>query len=89
MKHIRLVIGLTAVAALGATAASAAPKHHARNVHHTRTPAIVEHARNPHSSFEPARMIEAKPGVFISSYGCISDDGYGRWTYCGQGRGGD
>jgi hypothetical protein len=31
-------------------------------------------------------MIEARPGVFISSYGCITDEGYGRWTYCGQDR---
>jgi hypothetical protein len=41
----------------------------------------------PRAGFGPARMIEARPGVFISSYGCIQDEGYGRWTYCGQGRG--
>jgi hypothetical protein len=80
MKQICRVIGLTAVA-LGATAASAAPKHHARNVHHTRTPAIVEHVPNPHSSFAPPRMIEARPGVFISSYG----SGDGSWSYFRRG----
>jgi hypothetical protein len=89
MKHMPLVIGLAAAAALGATAASAATKHHARYVRHARAPATVERVANPHPSFEPARIIEARPGVFISSYGCITDEGYGRWSYCGQGRGGN
>jgi hypothetical protein len=34
------------------------------------------------SSFGGPRMIEARPGVFISSYGCITDEGYGRWRPC-------
>jgi hypothetical protein len=87
MRSIRLVIGSAAALLLAATAASAASKHHARYARHPRAPAIVEHA--PGSSFEPARIIQARPGVFISSFGCITDEGYGRWTYCGQGRGGD
>ena len=65
------------------TAASAASKHH-RYARYARAPAMVAPA--PSSSFGPAHMIEARPGVFISSYGCIQDEGYGRWTYCGQGR---
>ena len=31
---------------------------------------------------QPARMIEVKPGVWISSYGCITDEGYGRYNSC-------
>jgi hypothetical protein len=51
-------------------------------------PTIARKVPGSGSSFEPARIIEARPGVFVSSYGCITDEGYGRWTYCGQGRGG-
>ena len=31
---------------------------------------------------QPARMIEVRPGVWISSYGCITDEGYGRYNSC-------
>lgn len=31
---------------------------------------------------QPARMIEVKPGLWISSYGCITDEGYGRYNSC-------
>ena len=86
MKYVP-AIAATAALALVATAASAASKHHPRYARHARAPAVV--APVPSSSFAPARMIEARPGVFISSYGCITDEGYGRWLYCGQGRGGD
>ena len=80
-------IAATAALALAASAAAAASKHHPRHARHARAAAVVAPA--PSSSFAPARMIEARPGVFISSYGCITDEGYGRWLYCGQGRGGD
>jgi len=81
---MRYALATAAAAALvAATAASAASKHHPRYVRHARAPAAVEPA--PFPGFSPARMIEARPGVFISSYGCITDEGYGRWTYCGQG----
>jgi hypothetical protein len=89
MRHVSLIIGVAAVSALAATAASAVTRHHARHVHHARAPAQAERAASPRPSFEPARIIEVRPGVFISSYGCITDDGYGRWSVCGQGRGGD
>jgi hypothetical protein len=75
-------IAMTAALALTASAAAAGSKHH-RYARHGRAPAA---APAPSSSFAPARMIEARPGVWISSYGCIQDEGYGRWTYCGQGR---
>ena len=31
---------------------------------------------------QPARMIEVRPGYWISSYGCVSDEGYGRHSPC-------
>ena len=88
MPHLSLGAALAAVSVLAATAAYAAPKHHTRHARLPRPPAM-ERAAQPRSSMEPARIIEVRPGVFISSYGCITDEGYGRWTYCGQGRSGD
>jgi hypothetical protein len=79
-----LAVVAAAALMLAGSAASAASKHH-RYARHARTPAAAAPA--PQSSYGPARIIEARPGVFISSYGCITDEGYGRWTYCGQGRG--
>jgi hypothetical protein len=82
MKHT-VAIAMTAALALAALATDAAAKHK-RYARHARAPAVV--APVPSSSSGPARITEARPGVFISSYGCIQDEGYGRWTYCGQGR---
>jgi hypothetical protein len=83
---MRYALAIAAAAALAtATTAAAASKHHHRYARHARAGVA---APAPNSSFAPARMIEARPGVWISSYGCIQDEGYGRWTYCGQGRGG-
>jgi hypothetical protein len=33
-------------------------------------------------SQQPARMIEIKPGYWMSSYGCVMDGGYGRVGPC-------
>jgi hypothetical protein len=76
------VTAMTTALALAASAAAAAPKKH-HYARHARAAAV---APVPQTGFGPARMYEARPGVFISSYGCIQDEGYGRWTYCGQGR---
>ena len=86
MKKYVPAIVITVALALAAGTAAAASKHHPRYPRYAHTPAAAAPA--PQSSFAPARIIEARPGVFISSYGCIQDEGYGRWTYCGQGRGG-
>ena len=34
------------------------------------------------ASHQAPRMIEVRPGLWISSYGCISDEGYGRYAPC-------
>jgi hypothetical protein len=60
------------------TADSALAKQHRHRARVPAGPAAVD----VHPSFGPARMIEARPGVFISNYDCITDDGYGRWRPC-------
>jgi len=36
-------------------------------------------------SLTTPRMIESKPGLWISNYDCITDDGYGRYRSCSGG----
>jgi len=60
------------------TADSALAKHY----RHRAQVSAVRPTVDVHPSFGPARMIEARPGVFISSYDCVTDDGYGRWRPC-------
>jgi hypothetical protein len=65
-------------------AAFASSKHrHAGARHRGSAPVAV----GPASSFEPARMIEVRPGLFISTYDCVTDQGYGRWVPCNTGGG--
>lgn len=45
-----------------------------------KRPAAVAQTQNFAS--QPARMIEIRPGYWISSYGCAQDAGYGRFTPC-------
>jgi hypothetical protein len=59
------------------TADSALAKHYR---HRARPP--VPAAAGVQSSFAPPRIIQVRPGVFISSYDCITDEGYGRWRPC-------
>jgi hypothetical protein len=78
----------TAVAAALALAtfdaAFAGSKHrHAGARHRGWAPVAVGSA----SSFEPARMIEVRPGLIISSYDCVIDEGYGRFIPCSVGGG--
>jgi hypothetical protein len=58
-------------------AAFAGSKHrHAR--YRARAPVAVA----PAPAFAPARMIEVRPGLIISSYDCVTDEGYGRFVPC-------
>ena len=45
-------------------------------------PAPVADSWRANTYRQPARMIEVKPGYWISSYGCVHDEGYGRLTPC-------
>ena len=77
-----LIAGAAACLVVASTAADA--KH--RKWHHARH---VAYQSNPFYGVKqaPARMIEVKPGLYISSYGCITDEGYGRYRPCDGGRG--
>ena len=74
------IVGLSvlALATIDGSLASAKHRHHGARHAVRDTPVSVA----PGSSFEPARMIEVRPGVIISTYDCITDDGYGRWRPC-------
>jgi hypothetical protein len=60
------------------TADSALAKYYRHRARVPAGPAAVD----VYSSFGPARIIQVRPGVFISNYDCITDDGYGRWRPC-------
>jgi hypothetical protein len=73
-----LAMTMTAALALSASAAAAASKKHHRYARHARAPA-VQYAPAPTWPIERPRAYGVPPGT------CIQDEGYGRWTYCGQG----
>jgi hypothetical protein len=79
---------LIAAATVSLMAASTAADARHRKWHHARN-APVAHQSGPvfGAKQEPARMIEVKPGLYISSYGCVVDEGYGRYSPCDAGRG--
>jgi hypothetical protein len=78
MKAHGSIIAASVVALLTIDAAGATPKHR----HHRYVPVAVA----PSASFAPPRMIEVRPGVIISSYDCIVDEGYGRYHRCSDGK---
>ena len=79
MKGHWSIVALSVVALAAIDTAYASGKHRRYAPRHVRhAPASVA----PLSSSAPARMYEARPGVWISTYDCITDDGYGRWRPC-------
>jgi len=81
------IVGLSVLAlvAMDAAGASAKKRHHGARQGVRYAP--VSSAPPSSSSFAPARMYEARPGVWISTYDCITDEGYGRWRPCSAGGG--
>lgn len=53
----------------------------AKSKQRKRAASVATYA-TPGFNQQPARMIEVKPGVWVSSYGCITDEGYGRYGSC-------
>ena len=76
MKYVT-AITVSAALALTASVAHAASKHHKRYNRHASAPAEVAPA--PWRGFDRAGLMAPHP------YGCYQDEGYGRWTVCGQG----
>ena len=68
-----LAAALAVSFAADADAKSKQRKHAARSAQQWSTSGLHQ---------QPARMIEVRPGVWISSYGCITDEGYGRYNSC-------
>jgi len=90
MMHRLMTTLLTfAVATSLSGSADAKHRHHHKRVHAPPAyaplpPTGLWHAP---SAQEPARMIQVRPGVWISSYGCVTDEGYGRISPCDVGDG--
>jgi hypothetical protein len=78
MKRHWPIVAVSVLSLMTIDAAYAGAKKHRRHV--ARAPVAVE------SSFAPARMIEVRPGVIISSYDCLIDEGYGRYRRCSDGK---
>ena len=80
--------GYWCTAALSVVALAAIDTAYAGSKHRRYVPGHARHALAsvaPSSSFGPARMYEARPGVWISTYDCITDEGNGRWRPCSAG----
>jgi hypothetical protein len=83
----KLMLIAAAAACLVVASTAADAKH--RKWHHARhAPQVKAYQSSPAYGIrqEPARMIEIKPGLYISSYGCVTDEGNGRYLPCGAGR---
>jgi hypothetical protein len=75
------MVGLTFSLAL-VTAYPAVAKHvH----HHSAPPPYAEYGPSYGPSYGP-QMIEVRPGLWISSWDCVTDEGQGRWKPCSTGR---
>lgn len=59
-------------------------KHSKRHRQPAKPAQAVDLWRAPGAGFQqqPARMIEVRPGRYVSSYGCVQDEGYGRYSPC-------
>jgi hypothetical protein len=77
-KPLSLLLAVALIVPALAVPADAARKRHKR----IANPAPVARHVAPAFRQEPARMIEIAPGKWISSWGCYTDEGYGRYGTC-------
>jgi hypothetical protein len=76
-----VVPSLTAVAA----APAVARHHHGRHVYaHAAHPQVYAEPI-PYAQSDQPRMVEVRPGLWISSWDCVTDEGQGRWKPCSTG----
>ena len=75
MKSLTLALSMS-LALMLTSLAEAKDRRHKR----VTRPSAIAQAQALGS--QPARMIEIRPGYWISSYGCAQDAGYGRFTPC-------
>jgi len=76
-----LVAAISILSSMSVALASTSSNLHR---HHTGHAGEVETVGRP-QSFEPPRMIEVRPGWWISTYDCVTDEGQGRWRPCSAG----
>jgi hypothetical protein len=76
-KSSSVVLAIAIVVSALAVPADAKTKHHKR-----LQPAPVADTPQRLGSQQPAHMIQVRPGYWVSSYGCVSDEGYGRYSPC-------
>ena len=78
--EIRITLAALAAAICVASSATGADAKRAKHHHPGKTAPLQPNAGTNLQG--QARMIEVKPGMWISSYGCVTDDGYGRFLPC-------
>ena len=76
IKTTLMFVAAALAVSLAADAADAKSKQRKR----VGQPAAAQQAPAFHQ--QAARMIEVKPGYWISSFGCVTDEGYGRRLPC-------
>lgn len=68
---------------LVASAAGAGDRHPRHLTKSDRLDRDATTAYRPYvDSRAPAHMVEVRPGMWVSSYGCVMDEGYGRLRNC-------
>ena len=77
LKSLTALLALTVAALIFGDSADAASKRHKRVARQAPV-------AGPQATFrqEPARMYEVRPGYWISTWGCYTDEGYGRIGTC-------
>jgi hypothetical protein len=79
-----LAIALAVTSLVGITAA-AAKRHHVRHGHPVHSTTYPQAAYPVPGAADQPRMYQARPGVWISTWDCIIDEGNGRWLPCSVG----
>ena len=77
LKTLSVLLALAVSVSVCGSPADAASKRHKR----VAKPAPVA-GQQPTFRQEPARMYEVRPGYWISTWGCFTDEGYGRIGSC-------
>jgi hypothetical protein len=83
IKYVALAISVLSMVAMAT--APAAAKHQRK---HARVSHSDVHAGPPARVHDEPRMVQVRPGLWISSWDCIQDEGNGRWTPCSIGNAG-
>jgi len=78
MRTLPIVLAVSLLLALTSFADARKAKRHKQ----VKPAPVADPWRASGFSQQPARMIEVKPGYWMSSYGCVLDNGYGRLTPC-------